>query len=85
MRPLRDWRFKSSWVRSTESEQENVYYHRKVFSRCEGICREDHSKVVLVDVRQLAALVIDFNVDLSAATAYELKKVNSDYFVEEQS
>jgi restriction system protein len=40
-------------------------------------------KVVLIDGRQLAALMIDFNVGVSTATAYELKKIDSDYFVEE--
>jgi len=40
-------------------------------------------KVVLIDGRQLTALMIDFNVGVSTATAYELKKIDSDYFVEE--
>jgi restriction system protein len=40
-------------------------------------------KVVLIDGRQLAALMIDFNVGVSLLTAYELKKIDSDYFGEE--
>ncbi len=40
-------------------------------------------KVVLIDGRQLAALMIDFNVGVSTLTAYEIKKIDSDYFVEE--
>jgi restriction system protein len=40
-------------------------------------------KVVLIDGRQLAAFMIDFNLGVSSVTAYELKKIDSDYFGEE--
>jgi restriction system protein len=40
------------------------------------------SKVVLIDGRELASLMIDHNVGVSAMTTYELKRVDSDYFEE---
>jgi restriction system protein len=41
------------------------------------------SKVVLIDGRRLAQLMIDFNVGVSQAHAYEIKRIDSDYFAEE--
>lgn len=41
------------------------------------------NKVVLIDGERLAKLMIDNNVGVSTITAYEIKKVDSDYFVEE--
>lgn len=40
-------------------------------------------KVVLIDGRQLAELMIDFNVGVDPVIAYEVKKITSDYFEEE--
>ena len=40
-------------------------------------------KVVLIDGRQLATLMIDFNVGVTPVTAYETKRIDSDYFSEE--
>lgn len=41
------------------------------------------SKIILVDGEELAELMIDYNVGVSSATVYEIKKVDSDYFLEE--
>jgi restriction system protein len=41
------------------------------------------SKVVLIDGLRLAQLMIDFNVGVSAAHTYEIKRIDSDYFTEE--
>jgi|SRR5579862_2712805 len=41
------------------------------------------SKVVLIDGRQLAEYMIDFNVGVDPVISYEVKKVVSDYFEEE--
>jgi restriction system protein len=41
------------------------------------------SKVVLIDGLRLAQLMIDFNVGVSAAHTYEIKRIDSDYFAEE--
>jgi restriction system protein len=40
-------------------------------------------KVVLIDGRQLAELMIDFNVGVDPVIAYEIKKITLDYFDEE--
>jgi restriction system protein len=41
------------------------------------------SKIVLIDGEQLAQLMIDFSVGVAADKIYEIKKIDSDYFVEE--
>ena len=40
-------------------------------------------KVVLIDGRQLAGLMIDFNVGVTPVASYETKRIESDYFSEE--
>ena len=40
-------------------------------------------KVVLVDGRQLAEFMIDFNVGVSSIISYDVKKIVSDYFDED--
>lgn len=40
-------------------------------------------KVVLVDGRRLAQLMIDFNVGVSTAQTFEIKRIDSDYFSED--
>ncbi len=41
------------------------------------------SKVVLINGETLAQLMIEYNVGVSTVNAYEVKKVDSDYFLEE--
>ena len=41
------------------------------------------TKVILIDGNQLAQLMIDYNVGVSSVSSYEIKKIDSDYFVEE--
>jgi restriction system protein len=40
-------------------------------------------RVVLIDGKQLANLMIDFNVGITPTQSYETKKIDSDYFNEE--
>lgn len=40
-------------------------------------------KIVLVDGQKLAQLMIDHNVGVSTNETYEIKKIDSDYFIEE--
>ncbi len=40
------------------------------------------SKIVLIDGEMLATLMIDFNVGVSSVRAYEIKRVDSDYFAD---
>lgn len=41
------------------------------------------SKIILINGEELAELMIDYNVGVSVATTYEIKKMDSDYFSEE--
>jgi restriction system protein len=41
------------------------------------------SKVVLIDGDMLARLMIDYNIGVASVAAYELKRVDSDYFAED--
>ena len=41
------------------------------------------NKIILIDGEELADLMIDFNVGVSVEAAYEIKRIDSDYFVEE--
>ncbi len=41
------------------------------------------SKIILIDGDQLADYMIDFNVGVTTISKYELKKIDSDYFIEE--
>jgi len=39
-------------------------------------------KVILIDGAELARLMIDHNVGVSVTASYDLKKIDSDYFIE---
>ncbi len=41
------------------------------------------SNIILIDGEELAELMIDYNVGVSVATTYEIKKIDSDYFSED--
>ena len=41
------------------------------------------SKIILISGDELAELMIDYNVGVSIVTAYEIKRIDSDYFSEE--
>ena len=41
------------------------------------------NKIILIDGIQLAELMIDHNVGISPIASYEIKKIDSDYFIEE--
>ena len=64
--------------------RKGVFITTGIFSgdAMEFVARVD-PKVVLIDGRQLAALMIDFNVGVTPVTSYETKRIDSDYFSEE--
>jgi restriction system protein len=41
------------------------------------------NRIILIDGTELADLMIDYNVGVSVAATYEIKKIDSDYFIEE--
>ena len=40
-------------------------------------------KVILIDGKKLAQYMIDFNLGTTTATIYEIKKIDTDYFNED--
>ncbi len=49
----------------------------------EEYARNIDNKIILIDGKQLADFMIDFNVGVSIETIYEIKKMDTDYFSEE--
>ncbi len=41
------------------------------------------TKVILIDGDRLTQLMIDFDIGVSNVSTYEIKKIDSDYFVDE--
>ena len=41
------------------------------------------SKIILINGKELSQLMIDYNVGVSVEKVYEIKKIDSDYFIEE--
>ncbi len=41
------------------------------------------SKIILIDGQRLAELMIDHNVGVSPVASYEIKKIDTDYFIED--
>jgi len=49
----------------------------------ENVISRSHKSIVLVDGPKLVKLMIDFNIGVSTTKTYEIKRIDSDYFVEE--
>jgi restriction system protein len=45
--------------------------------------RRIEKKIVLIDGKELAELMIDHGIGVTEVAAYSIKKVNSDYFEEQ--
>jgi restriction system protein len=67
-----------------ERARKGVFITTSTFSReaREYVARID-KKIVLIDGAQLASLMFDFDIGVNAVGAYELKRVDSDFFSEE--
>lgn len=68
-----------------QGAKKGIFITTSTFSK-EAISFLDKSndmKIILIDGRQLAEYMIDFNVGVSVETVYEIKKIDSDYFIEE--
>lgn len=52
-------------------------------SEAEGYVTTIDPKVILIDGRMLAGLMIDYNLGVSPSVNYEIKKIDTDYFEEE--
>ncbi|RKH42943.1 restriction endonuclease [Corallococcus sp. AB050B] len=67
-----------------ERARKGVFITTSTFSReaREYVARID-KKIVLIDGAQLSGLMFDFGIGVNAVSAYELKRVDSDFFSEE--
>ena len=67
-----------------KNARKGIFITTSDFSReaRESSDNSDDPKIVLIDGRQLAELMIDYNVGVSTVKTYEIKRVDSDYFIE---
>jgi restriction system protein len=64
--------------------KKGIFITTSEFSQgCHDYVGAIESKIILIDGQRLAQLMIDFNVGVSTEAVYELKRVDSDYFIEE--
>lgn len=64
--------------------KKGIFITTSDFSReAEDYVAKIDSKIVLIDGEQLAQLMMDHNVGVTLVTAYETKKIDGDYFLEE--
>lgn len=64
--------------------KKGVFITTSSFTRdAEEYARNIDNKIILIDGKQLADFMIDFNVGVSIETIYEIKKMDTDYFNEE--
>lgn len=63
--------------------KKGIFITTSVFSReAREYAGNIDSKIVLIDGEQLAQLMIDHDVGVSTATVYEIKRIDTDYFLE---
>jgi restriction system protein len=66
-----------------QKADKGVFITTSTFSReARDYARSVDRKIVLIDGRDLARLMIEFNVGISTVRTYELKRIDSDYFQE---
>ena len=67
-----------------KNARKGIFITTSDFSReaRESADNSDDPKIVLIDGRQLAEFMIDHNVGVSTVKTYEIKRVDSDYFIE---
>jgi restriction system protein len=70
-------------LQSTSRARKGIFITTSEFSKgaYEYVSAID-SKIILVDGKRLAQMMIDFNVGVSSDATYELKRIDSDYFSE---
>ncbi|WPC42816.1 restriction endonuclease [Clostridium sp. JS66] len=76
---------KFSGALDTPGANKGIFITTSTFSNdaVEYVNRLSNKKIILIDGQQLAEYMIDFNVGVSVETVYEIKKIDSDYFIEE--
>ncbi|MGU8453223.1 restriction endonuclease [Clostridium perfringens] len=76
---------KFSGALDTPGANKGVFITTSKFSReaREYVENINTKKIILIDGMQLAQYMIDFNVGVSTEIVYEVKRIDSDYFIEE--
>ena len=76
---------KFSGALDTPGASKGIFITTSTFSNgaIEYVNRIATKKIVLIDGHQLAEYMIDFNLGVSVETVYEIKRIDSDYFIEE--
>lgn len=76
---------KFSGALDTPGANKGVFITTSKFSReaREYVENINTKKIVLIDGMQLAQYMIDFNVGVSTEIVYEIKRIDSDYFIED--
>jgi restriction system protein len=71
------------WALQEQRARKGVFISTGSFST-EAVTYVEHiePKVVLIDGKRLAELMIDFEVGVATARTYHVKRVDSDYFEE---
>jgi len=67
-----------------ERARKGVFITTSSFSNeARDYVKKIEKKIVLIDGRQLAALMVDFGIGVNTVNTYEIARVDSDYFTEE--
>jgi len=67
-----------------QKAKKGVFITTSTFSRqAQEYASSIDNKIVLIDGKKLAQLMIDHNVGVSTVQSYEIKKIDTDYFSEE--
>ncbi|ELC8425092.1 restriction endonuclease [Clostridium perfringens] len=76
---------KFSGALDTPGANKGVFITTSKFSReaREYVENINTKKIILIDGMQLAQYMIDFNIGVSTEIVYEVKRIDSDYFIEE--
>lgn len=67
-----------------KNAKKGIFITTSSFSKqARGYADKINSKLVLINGRELAKLMIKYDTGVSTASTYEVKKINSDYFLDE--
>ncbi len=67
-----------------QAAKKGIFITTSRFSReAEDYVKGLDAKIILIDGERLAELMVEYNVGVDPVAAYEIKKIDSDYFIEE--
>jgi restriction system protein len=72
------------WTLQGQRAKKGIFITTSNFSKdALEYAQKIESKIILIDGKQLAQLMIDFNIGVSLVSNYQIKRMDSDYFDEE--